>query len=193
MSPTGDVTLRPTAKTRLRRWRRDEAGSTAIEFAIVATPFLMFVFGLVGCCFYFFVTNSIENGMDQMNRLIRTNRLGNMTVADFKNGICTNAGSWIDCEKLQVFTHDYPNGWSQLNADQPQPCVQNGAIAINDTPGGDPMNKYTGTASDVVVVTACYKWDFTKKLPFLNLGNMNDGSMMMQTATAFRSEPYAGN
>ncbi len=55
------------------------------------------------------------------------------------------------------------------------------------------MNKYTGAASDIVVVTACYKWDFTKKLPFLKLGNMNDGAMMMQTATAFRSEPYPGN
>ncbi len=193
MNSAGDVSCHPTAKMRLRRWRQDEAGGTAIEFALVATPFLMFVFGLIGCCFFFFVTNSIENGMDQMNRLIRTNRLGTMTVTDFKNGICTNAGSWIDCKNLQMFVQDYPNGWSQLNADKPPPCVQNGAVAVNTSPGGDPMNKYTGTASDVVVVTACYKWGFTKKLPFLKLGNMSDGSMMMQTAIAFRSEPYSGN
>ena len=37
------------------------------------------------------------------------------------------------------------------------------------------------------------EWDFTAKLPFLKLGNMADGSMMMQTATSFRSEPYPGS
>jgi hypothetical protein len=42
----------------------------------------------------------------------------------------------------------------------------------------------------VVIVTACYQWDFTAKLPIIKLGNMSNGSMMLQSATAFRSEPY---
>ena len=73
-----------------------------------------------------------------------------------------------------------------------QPCIKNNVVTQNPAPGSDLIAIYSGGASDIVIVTACYKWDFTSKLPFFKLGNMTDGSMMMQTATAFRSEPYPG-
>jgi Flp pilus assembly protein TadG len=176
-------------------FKADEIGATAVEFAIVATPFLMFIFGLIGCALYFFTTSSIENGMDRTSRLIRTGEAvtDKMTVEQFKQDICDAAGGWVDCKKLQIFVQSYSNGWAGLQAAAPQPCVQDGAIVMNPAPGSDLIAIYSGTASDVVVVTACYKWDFTAKLPFLKLGNMPDGSMMLQTATSFRSEPYPGS
>lgn len=184
------IARRPTSS-----FKADETGATAVEFAIVATPFLMFIFGLIGCALYFFTTSSIENGMDRTSRLIRTGEAvsDKMTVEQFKQDICDAAGGWIDCKKLQIFVQSYSNGWAGLKDAAPQPCVQDGAIVMNPAPGSDLIAIYSGTASDVVVVTACYKWDFTAKLPFLKLGNMPDGSMMLQTATSFRSEPYPGS
>lgn len=176
----------------LRRCKADERGATAIEFAIVATPFLMFVFGLVGCAFYFFITSSIEKGMDQTSRLIRTGEAvtEKWNVDRFKKGICDAAGGWIDCKNMQIFVKSYSSGWSGLNNAKPQPCVENGVVVENPAPGSDLIAIYSGAASDVVVVTACYKWDFPARLPLLKLGNMPDGSMMLQSATSFRSEPY---
>jgi Flp pilus assembly protein TadG len=187
--------LRSDAKRRGHLFKTDEAGSTAIEFAIVATPFLMFIFGLIGCALYFFTTSSIEKGMDQTSRLVRTGEAvtDKMTVDQFKQDVCSGAGNWIDCKKLQIFVKSYSDGWAGLNGANPQPCVEDGAVVTNEAPGTDLIAIYSGTASDVVVVTACYKWDFTAKLPFLKLGNMADGSMMLQTATSFRSEPYPGS
>ena len=43
----------------------------------------------------------------------------------------------------------------------------------------------------MVLVTTCYKWDFAAKVPYFKVGNMGDGAMMMQTATAFRTEPFS--
>ncbi len=79
----------------LRRLQREEDGATAIEFAIVATPFLMFIFALIGCAFYFFMMNSVEKGMDQSGRLIRTGQAvsSKMTVNQFKQKICDGAGA----------------------------------------------------------------------------------------------------
>ena len=76
-------------KRLLRQWRADDRGSTALEFSIVAVPFFMFVLGLVGCAIYFFVSNSLEKGMDQTSRLIRTGEAvtQKMTVNQFKQGI----------------------------------------------------------------------------------------------------------
>jgi hypothetical protein len=180
--------LRPV----MERCKTDERGSTAIEFAIVATPFLMFICGLAGCAFYFFVSSSIEKGVDQTSRLVRTGEAvkDKMTVDQFKNDICSAAGGWVDCKKMQIFVTSYASGWSGLNNAKPQPCVENGTVIENPAPGSDLIAIYSGAASDVVVVTVCYKWDFPARLPFLKLGNMADGSMMLQSSTSFRSEPY---
>lgn len=176
----------------LRRLKRHEEGSTAIEFAIVSTPFLMFICALTGIALYFFVISSIEKGMDQSSRPIRTGQAmcASTTVDQFKQNICTGAGKWVNCNKLQIFVKHYTD-WSTLNSDTPQPCVDaNKNVITNTVSGSSLIAASAGGASDVVIVTGCYKWDFTAKLPFLKIGNMPDGSLMMQTATAFRAEPY---
>ncbi|WP_246317296.1 TadE/TadG family type IV pilus assembly protein [Hyphomicrobium methylovorum] len=175
-----------------RRWRNDRSGSTAVEFAIVAAPFFMFVFALIGISYYYFVINSVEKGMDQSSRLIRTGQAvsDKMTVDQFKKKICDGAGDWIKCENLQVFVKHYAN-WAGLVSDAPQECLDSNQVIIqNTTPGNQLIAIESGNASDVVIVTACYLWKFTANFPFLKIGNMKNGSMMVQSATAFRSEPY---
>ncbi len=54
------------------------------------------------------------------------------------------------------------------------------------------MSKYAGAASEVVLVTLCYKWDLAKNFEFLQLGTGSNGSgpAMIQASTAFKSEPF---
>lgn len=194
MSSNGPHSPRPVRSVPglFRRWRKDTSGSTAVEFAIVATPFLMFVFGLIGISYYFFVISSVEKGMDQSSRLIRTGMAvtTKMTVDQFKKNICDGAGDWIKCDKLQIFVKNY-SSWTALANDEPQECLDKNQVVIqNTTPGSQLIAIESGNASDVVVVTACYLWKFTATFPYLKIGNMKDGSMMVQSATAFRSEPY---
>ena len=186
---------RMAAKLGLARLKTDETGATAIEFAIVATPFFMFIFGLIGISMYFFVMTSLDKGVDKQSRLIRTgqansnNNIHNhpMTVDDFKNDVCATAGTWIKCPSVQVFVQHFPD-WTSV---QPQACLSgSGQIVTNNANGSDAIAAYSGTASDVVLVTTCYKWDFIKGIPYIKLGNMSDNSMMMQSTTAFRTEPY---
>lgn len=171
------------------RFRHNESGATAIEFAAVAGPFFAFIFGLIGIAFYFFIMNSVEKGMDQTSRLIRTGQAkeSQMTVDEFKSAICNNAGQWIRCEKLQVFVNRFPT-WAEVN---PNPCVDSQKnVIVNSSPGDAKISESAGEASEIVIVTSCYKWDLAAKIPFLSLGNLSDGSLMMQAATAFRVEPH---
>jgi hypothetical protein len=41
----------------------------------------------------------------------------------------------------------------------------------------------------VVLVWACYEWDMAK-FPWVNFGDMANGSMLVQATTTFRTEPY---
>ena len=106
-SPAPAHSARPGLLTRLRRpgllarLRRDENGFTAVEFALVATPFLALLFGIIAVGLYFFVQFSLENAVEQASRMIRTGQAQTreppMTTAQFKTEICNRAPSFIDC------------------------------------------------------------------------------------------------
>lgn len=178
--------------------QRDD-GTTAIEFAMVAVPFFMFIFGLMGVSTYFFIMTSIEKGMDQASRLVRTGQAqaSDMTVGDFRKTICRRANSkadtdttdsgWVKCNNLQIFVQTF-GSWADV---QPASCLNNNQAVVSTANDSDKIADYSGEANAIVLVTACYRWKMAGKLPYINLGQMADGSMMMQSATAFRTEPYA--
>lgn len=175
--------------SKLFGFKKNEDGATAIEFAMVAAPFFILVFMLIGFAMYFFVMNSLDKGMDQTSRLVRTGQAqkSKMTVNGFKQAVCNGAGGWIKCNKVEVFVQKFPD-WESV---APQACLNaSGAQVTNTASGSDLIGTYSGASSDVVVVTTCYKWEFAQSIPYVKLGNMGDGSMMMQTTTAFRTEPY---
>ncbi|HRD76378.1 MAG TPA: pilus assembly protein [Hyphomicrobiaceae bacterium] len=169
----------------ISRWQRDASGVTAIEFAMVAMPFLMLLFGIIGIGLYYFTTFSMENAVEQAARLIRTGQAQQtgMNAAQFKAEICSRAPGFIDCtNKLRVSVKTY-NEWTAITpATQPK-CLDEGNLitATEYSPGG---------SGEIVLVWVCLEWDFAAKIPFLNLADMSNGSRLIQVATTFRTEPY---
>lgn len=197
------VVRRPISRSAIfRRFGRNDRGAAAVEFAIVAIPFFMFIFCLMGCSLYFFVVSALEKGTDDASRLIRTGEAvtAKMTVGGFRDKICAGAGQWIDCTKVQVWTQPFDdwskignNGDSSIGGNGVHNCLgQNETVLDNSANYGKLIAVQAGTASSVVIVTVCYPWDFASKVPFLHFLTMQNGSMMMQTSTAFRTEPYSG-
>ncbi len=186
-------TNRWRSSVRLRRplaaLPRDDEGSAAIEFGIVALPCLLFVLGLLGLGLYFLASTQLEYGAEMAARQVRTGQAedGKITVAQFKQLVCNGAGTYISCPKLSVVIQRAAT-WSGIT---PKACVDSQGKMVGSTGSeGDLISKYTGTASDVVLVTLCYEWDLAKSFPFLNLGNDGKGPAIIQAATAFKSEPY---
>jgi hypothetical protein len=170
----------------LRRWRRDRSGATAIEFAFVAMPFLMLLFGILGVGLYFFTTFTLENAVEQAGRAIRTGQAqqSGMTEAQFKQSVCDLAPTFVDCVgQLRVNVLNYPDSTDITPASLPQ-CLDGGG-SLSDVTTFTP-----GEASEVVLIWVCYEWSLASKIPFLNLGNMGNGSRLIQAATTFRTEPY---
>lgn len=174
-----------------RRFGRDARGSTAAEFAIVALPFLMFCFGIMGYGLYFFTTTGLEFGVESAARQIRTGQAqnGGLTKAQFKQLICNAAGSFIDCSdsKIRVHIQSAPN-WAGV---VPTPCLgAAGTLSAAAGQGTDAVSASAGGASQAVLVTVCYEWTVAQALPYLMLGNMGNGSSVIQAAATFRTEPY---
>lgn len=174
---------------RLRRtladWRTDGSGSTAVEFGIVAMPFLMLLFGIIGVALYFFTTFALENAVEQAARLIRTGQAqqAGMTDAQFKAKVCELVPGYVDCEtKMLVNVRSFAQPDLAPPVTQGE-CLTNGTLS-------DATTYSPGTASQVVLISLCYEWEFARIVPFINLGNMNGGSRLIQASTVFRTEPY---
>ncbi|MEM9356483.1 MAG: TadE/TadG family type IV pilus assembly protein [Pseudomonadota bacterium] len=168
------------------RYRQNNDGSMAIEFAAVVIPFLMLLMGTVVVGLYFFVTFSLEHAVEQASRQIRTGQaqLAGMTKDQFKANVCSHAPSFIDCTTdLRVNVIEVTG----FNTAIPTSCVDgNGNLIAN--PADDPV---PGQAGEVVLVMICYEWKLAGSLPFLDVGSMSNGSALIQAATAFRTEPYS--
>lgn len=176
---------RSPAKSLAKNFLRDERGFTAVEFAMVAMPFLMLLFGTIAVGLYFFTTFTLENAVEKAARQLRTGQaqMAGKTTAEFKNDVCGFAPGYVDCVgKLRVNVASF----SSFGGIVTPSCTDSGGNLIPDpTPTTVP-----GAAGDVVLVTVCYEWQLAGALPFLKLGDMNNGSAMIQASTTFRTEPY---
>ncbi len=184
----------PRRCSKLARWLGNERGSAAIEFALVALPFFLFVLGLLGIGLYFFTVSSLEHGAESAARQVRTGQAqkSGLTVGNFKQLVCDEAGTYIDCSKLHVLVQ-HSATWAGID---PEPCV-NSSNEMSDSTGDtdDSLYAYTGGASQVALITLCYQWDLATTFAFLKLGTGSDGSgpAVIQATTAFRIEPYSSS
>lgn len=182
----------PVRRRNVAGWLRNERGSAAVEFAIVAIPFFLFFLGIIGMGLYFYTDSALEHGVSAAARKIRTGQAQKdaLTVGGFRQLACDTAGSYINCKKLSVLIQHAPT-WSGIT---PQPCVGNDNNLTPSTgDSDDEIIDYTGEANEVVLVTLCYEWDLAETFGFLKLGKNSDGSgpAVVQAATAFRTEPYS--
>lgn len=181
-----------------RRFRTDDEGATAIEFALVVGPFLAFTFGIIAIGLHYLATNSLEKAVVDASRQIRTGQAqqANMTSSQFKDMICNMAAPHIDCSKLRVHMSSY-DSWKDVT---PPDCVDGDTHELSaGNTNNDPLTNNVGGASKKVLVTVCYDWTVAKYLPFIMLDKHGDrryqtqlssGGMLLQASAVFQTEPY---
>ena len=168
------------------------------------------MFAVVTTGMYFFAINCVDRGMEDASRYIRTgeaqggkvagytsNTSSTMTAAFFKKLVCDRASAYIDCSKLEITiqsSSDATGGWANIT---PGSCLTNGNLTtgnvapLNDPNAGPTIASITGTQGAVVLITACYKWQLGKYLPFVHFDQrFSDGSTLIQSSTALKIEPY---
>jgi Flp pilus assembly protein TadG len=181
---------RPRRRQHLfRRYRRSQDGVTAIEFAIVAPPFLMLMFAIFEVGIMLFSEYVIEHGVSHAARMVRTGEVQTQPVSatEFKALVCGKLTSYLDCEtKLHVDVRAFDD-FDQVNL--PPPLSEEGELSSEVTTDskfepGDPLQ--------VVVVRVYYDWPlFAPGMTYM--ANMSDGRRLLAAGAAFRNEPYSKN
>lgn len=165
------------------RLRKDRRGIASLEFAVVATPFLALLLALIETMLIFFATLTLENGVAEAARQIRTGQaqVGNFTQQDFRNEICDRVGFMLDCGsrmELDVRTFD---GFG--NVQMPPPLNDQGEFQTNYV--FDP-----GQEGDVVVVRVFYSYPTLLPLLGDGMANMAGQNRLLVASSVFRNEPF---
>lgn len=173
---------------RLRRWperlrifRRDESGATAVEFALVAAPFFALLFAIIEIALIFFAQQVMDTGISQAARLIRTGQSQSMDVAQFKSEVCKRITTMFDCEgglKLDVQTYE---NFASVNVGAP---VEDGKLK------DDQFQFKQGKGGSIVVVRAFYEWPTIVPGLGSKMANLANGKRLLSSAIAFRNEPF---
>ena len=177
-----------------RRLIRHEDGAAAVEFGLVAVPFLALVFAIMETALVFFAGQTLETATADAARLILTGQQQTATVpqgstatAEFLKQVCnpSNPNAKIkaifDCSKLIVDVRSF-SSFSGITLPSPTDANGNLMSAPAYQPGGP---------GDIVVVRLMYQWPVYVSLLGLNgLSNTTANNRLMMATAAFRNEPY---
>jgi Flp pilus assembly protein TadG len=177
---------------RLARFAQAKSGTVAVEFAMVALPFLALLFAILETGLVFFAGQSLETTAADSARLIMTGQAqttvspstGSVgySATDFKNAACARLSSLFDCSKLYVSVDTY-SSFSTTNTSTPlDTSTGKMTVDVNNLPYS------AGTPGSIVVVQLYYQWPIVAPL-LDNLANIGDKRLLVATAV-FRNEPY---
>jgi Flp pilus assembly protein TadG len=174
---------RLVAARAVRRFARRQDGTSAVEFGLIAAPFLALVFAIMETAVIFFSGQALETAVADSARLIMTGQaqIAGYSQSTFKDAVCAKIfglfncqnGVYVDVQKFTTFA----------NITMPTPIDGTGNFQNNFTynPGGP---------GDIVVVRLFYQWPVYVALLGFDLQNMNGGKRLLVATAAFRNEPY---
>jgi len=135
-----------------------QAGGTLVEFAIVALPFFLLLWGAFDIGFYYWGSQELENATAYGARLIRTGQVqtAGINQAQLKAQICGKTAVLVGCvSRLRI---DVRSGPSLASITPPSPLNNSGVLKSD----GDFVYS-PGAASDVVLVSAFFNWQLLLK------------------------------
>jgi Flp pilus assembly protein TadG len=166
----------------VQRLARRQDGSAAVEFGLVAMPFLALVFAIIETALVFFANQVLETAAADSARLIMTGQaqMSGLSKDTFKTQVCSKVYGLFDCQggvhvDVQTFS-----SFGNVNLQTPLNAQgQLDTSTFKYSPGGP---------GDIVVVRLAYQWPVFVSM--IGLANMSGSNRLMIATAAFRNEPY---
>lgn len=167
-----------------RRFRCARKGATAVEFALIATPFFFLLFAIVEVTMVFFTSTALEHASSEIARKVRTGEFqsSGASSGDFVNQVCGEMTGLIACNgnvsvDIRTFT-DFGN----VTVNNPIDATGNlntGSFQFNP-----------GNAGDIVLVRVFYNWQLNTPLIGSVFANLSGNRRLIVSSMAFRNEPF---
>jgi Flp pilus assembly protein TadG len=170
--------------TLIRRFIRQEEAATAVEFGLLAAPFVAGLFAILQTALVFFVGQALETAASSSARLIFTGQAqtNGWSAAQFKAQVCDQIKGIFNCASGVYVDVETYSSFSAVNTGMP---VSNGTFnssSLGYNPGGP---------GDIVMLRLYYQYPTYVNLLGFNLSNLNGGYNLFAATAVFKNEPYA--
>ncbi|NQY15477.1 MAG: pilus assembly protein [Henriciella sp.] len=171
----------------------DKRGLAAVEFAMIAMPFFLMIFGTIELAVIFIMQAILDNAAAEASRQIRTGQLQTAGLSQanmetrFKDSLGDELFGLLDPNKViydvQTFT-TFGNTGGGITYDTSTDSIDQSGFGYN-----------FGGQNDIVVVRVFYEWDLI--IPVLSAPlknpNLSDNKTLLQATVAFRNEPFGNS
>jgi Flp pilus assembly protein TadG len=175
--------LLPRTMLLLSRFKKAQGGATAVEFAMVATPFFLLLTCVFDVSLIFFAQTTLDNGILAAARQIRTGAVqsNHITQQQFRQMVCNDISALLGCDSRLAI--DVRNFTDFGHVTTPAVLDANGNMT-------GAMAFQPGAAGDVVLVRAFYTWPMLTPVSGLSFVNMAGSKRLLEASIAFRNEPF---
>ncbi len=178
-------TLSGLRRSTLMRFLRRNDGAAAVEYALVALPFLGLVFAILQTAIVFMAQQQLETATEQAGRYVLTGQAQNnsLTQAQFKTYVCNQVSALFNCNNIMI---DVQVASSFSGANTSAPTLTYGS-------NGQVTNSWSyapGNPGDIVVMRVMYQWPLVKGPLSFNLANLSNGNRLLMATAVFKNEPY---
>lgn len=177
-----------------RRGIADTGGAVAVEFALVAVPFLLTLLGIVQTGYAFFLTSALDSAASASARAVTTGAISTagLTAAQFRDQVvCPKLPSFFTCSNVFVMLSVVQEGQSPSGYYAYVNSAKNGLIQ----PPLDASSRFCpGAGGQYVVLQIQYPTSYLVGLLASAAPTTFNGSpaYILMASTTFRSEPYNG-
>jgi Flp pilus assembly protein TadG len=181
----------------ISRFAGARRAATAVEFALIAGPFLATLIAILEVTAYLFAQQVLQNGASETGRLFMTGQAQNSGITgqgtaaqqqaqqqQLQNDICPMISALFNCSQGSLLVN------VQSYADFSSANTSETALTFNAQGISNTWTLSPGTPGQVMVVQLIYAWPIVSGPLGYVLSSLGNGHTEMMGVSAFRVEPY---
>lgn len=180
---------------RIKNIKKNEEGTTAVEFAIIAPLLFVILFAVVELGILYVRMNVVSDGIEEVSRIIKTGQkfsasrpTCNSEADCFVNQFCDNVDTINKCTHGINFSYDVQafTALHEINNNTPLPCPsENGGGGASNNPSFN-----AGDSSSIVMIRVCYELPIINPYLRTSFKALPNGNIRYAKTEIFANEPY---
>jgi Flp pilus assembly protein TadG len=164
---------------------RSEDGAAAVEFAIIAAPFIALLLATVQTALAFFAGQVLESAVADSSRQILTGAAQNagLDQVGFANVVCGKIQTLFNCGGLMIDVQT-ASSFAAANTAMPSLTLDGNGNVTNN------WQYNPGNPGDIVVMRVMYQWPVFLGPLGMSLQNESNGNMLLMATAVFKNEPF---
>jgi Flp pilus assembly protein TadG len=167
------------ARSLLKRFSKGNDGAAAVQFGLVAVPFLALIYCALQLFVYFLAQQMLETAAEAAGRQILVGNAAS-TITAFRTAVCSKVPAVLNCANIMV---DVQVAASFSNATTTAPVLtydSNGNVT-------NVFQYATGSSGSIVVLRLMYLWPMWNFFGF-NPSNSGSSAHLMIATAVFQNE-----